>query len=159
MKVVASPSACANQELLDSNSTSVTDCMQPASIMIKEEASPPSKRVRLDNEIDIVTLSKAQKISSTCSNVHVVTWIKIDKIVLILVDKQMTTDSDKLHDKHIQFGQCMICHQLKVFISPYYTYYKKDTMNSQEIVLKQYFAKPVSTAWWHQICTHHSKAM
>ena len=62
MKVVASPSACANQELLDSNSTSVTDCMPPASIMIKEEASPPSKRVRLDNEIDIVTLSKAQKL-------------------------------------------------------------------------------------------------
>ena len=73
MKVVASPSACANQELLDSNSTRGTDCIPPASIMIKEKTSPPSKRVRLDNEIDIVTLSKAQKISSTCSNVHVVT--------------------------------------------------------------------------------------
>ena len=53
MKVVAGPSGCANQELLDSNSTSGTDCMPSASIMIKEEASPPSKRVRLNNEIDV----------------------------------------------------------------------------------------------------------
>ena len=109
VKVAASPSVCANQELLDNNSTSGTDCMPSTSIMIKEEASPPSKRVRLDNEIDIVTPSKTQKSSSTCSNVT--TWIKIDKIALTLVDKQMITDGDKLHDKHIQFGQCMIRHQ------------------------------------------------
>ena len=36
VKVVASPSACANQELLDNNSTSSTDCMLSASIVIKE---------------------------------------------------------------------------------------------------------------------------
>ena len=82
MKVVASPSACPNQELLDSNSTSGTDCMSSASVMIKEEASRPSKHVRLNNEIDIVTSSKTQKINSTCSNVA--TWIKINKIALTL---------------------------------------------------------------------------
>ena len=101
-KVVASPYACANQKLLDSNPTSDTDCMPSASIMKKEEASQPSKHVRLDNEIDIVTPSKTQKIGSTCS--CVTTRIKINKIALILVDKQMTTDSNKLHNKHIQFG-------------------------------------------------------
>ena len=69
VKVVSSPSACANQELLYSNSISGTDCMSLASIMIKEEASQPSKHVRLNNEIDIVTPSKTQKINSTCSNV------------------------------------------------------------------------------------------
>ena len=51
--------------------------------MIKEEASPPSKHVRLNNETDIATPSKSQKIISTCSNVT--TWIKIDKIALTLV--------------------------------------------------------------------------
>ena len=38
-------------------------------------------------------------------------WIKIDRIALTLVDKHMITDGHKLHDKRIQFGQCMIHHQ------------------------------------------------
>ena len=93
VKVVTSPSTCANQELLDNNSTSNTDCMPSASIMIKEEASPPSKCVRLDKEIDIVILS--QKLV-----LLVVMWLLglklIRYIALTLVDKQMITDGDKI---------------------------------------------------------------
>ena len=39
------------------------------------------------------------------------TWIKIDRIASTLFDKQLIIDGRRLHDKHIQLGQCMIHHQ------------------------------------------------
>ena len=90
------------------SSTSSTVCM-PANITIKqEEASPPRKRVKLNCDD---SKSITQKVGSTCSNINVVTWIKINRIALTLADKHMITDGFKLHDKHIQFGQCIIHHQ------------------------------------------------
>ena len=115
MKVVARLSACirnveenmdsvdVKQEPLDVSSTSSTACM-PTSITIKEKASPPTKRVRYDDNKSVT-----QKVGSTCSNVTI--WIKIDRIALTLADKHTIADDLKLHDKHIQFGQCMIHHQ------------------------------------------------
>ena len=62
-----------------------------------EKASPPTKCVRYVDSISVT-----QKVGPTCSNVTT---------LMTLVDKQMITDGLKLHDKHIQFGQCMIHHQ------------------------------------------------
>ena len=53
----------------------------------------------------------------------------------------MIIDGDKLYDKYIQFGQCIICHQ---FPGVGGLCSMKDTMNSQETSFKQYFAKPKS---------------
>ena len=117
--------------------TSSTVCI-PASIMIKEEkASPPTKCVRYNDSISVT-----QKVGPTCSNVTT---------LMTLVDKQMITDGLKLHDKHIQFEQCISSLVLEVFILPYC---KKGTMNSQEIAFKK-----TRQQWWYQICTQYSKAI
>ena len=75
---------------------------QSGSIGIKdnEECGPPAKCLKYDNGSKFLT-----------QNVASGTWIKIDRIALTFVDKQMIIDGQKLHDKHIQFGQSMIHRQ------------------------------------------------
>ena len=93
---------------VDDNQTSNTVCIpqlsrstSTASVTRKEEGSPPMKRSRLDYD------------DSKCVTQKVVsdTWIKIDRIALTLFDKQLIINGRRLHDKHIQFGQCMIHRQ------------------------------------------------
>ena len=91
------------QEPLDDDFSSGTVSIpQSGSIRIKdnEECGPPAKCLKYDNVSKFLT-----------QNVASGTWIKIDRIALTFVDKQMIIDGEKLHDKLIQFGQSMIHHQ------------------------------------------------
>ena len=66
--------------------------------------------------------------------------LKLIGFHLTLVDKQMIINRQRLHDKHIQFGECMIHHQFLVLEVFVLSYWHRDTMNFQETAFKQYFA-------------------
>ena len=91
-----------------------------------EECGPPAKCLKCDNDgSKFVT-----------QNVASATWIKIDRIALTFVNKQIIIDCQKLHDEHIHCGQCLMHPQFPGIggLCSTFSYYNTGTMNSLELI-------------------------